>query len=82
MNQPDINITQKVQELSLESLQNNDPTGWFDRLYGEANGDTTQVPWARMTAHPCLQNWLETWRGDIKIYKLDLIRDIARRPRR
>lgn len=53
-------IQQKVKSLATEALQKSDPSGWFDVLYSQANGDTSQVPWARLTIHPYLQDWLDT----------------------
>ena len=32
---------------------------WFEPLYAEANGDTTQIPWALPGAVPYLTNWLK-----------------------
>ena len=34
------------------------PSGWFEPLYQEAQGDSVQVPWAQMQANPYLQDWL------------------------
>lgn len=31
---------------------------WFEPLYAQANGDTTQVPWSLPTAAPYLTHWL------------------------
>lgn len=50
-------IQQKIKTLATESQKSN-PTGWFDILYSEAEGDATQIPWARLTTHPYLQDWL------------------------
>ena len=35
------------------------PSGWFEPLYQEAQGDSTQVPWAQMQANPYLPDWLQ-----------------------
>ncbi len=51
-------IQQKVKKLATES-QKADPTAWFDILYSEAEGDAAQIPWARLTTHPYLQDWLD-----------------------
>ncbi|MCL2926116.1 MAG: class I SAM-dependent methyltransferase [Trichodesmium sp. MAG_R04] len=50
-------IQQKVKKLATESQKAN-PTAWFDVLYSEAQGDAGQIPWARLTTHPYLQEWL------------------------
>ena len=54
-------IQQKVKSLATNSIERQDPTGWFEPLYAEAQGDTAQVPWAKNQAHPYLQQWLETY---------------------
>ncbi|MGD1804912.1 class I SAM-dependent methyltransferase [Dapis sp. BLCC M126] len=51
-------IQQKVKKLATESQKAN-PTAWFDILYSEAEGDAGQIPWARLTTHPYLQEWLD-----------------------
>jgi 2-polyprenyl-3-methyl-5-hydroxy-6-metoxy-1,4-benzoquinol methylase len=51
-------IQQKVKKLETESRKTN-PTAWFDVLYSEAQGDAGQIPWARLTTHPYLQEWLD-----------------------
>jgi 2-polyprenyl-3-methyl-5-hydroxy-6-metoxy-1,4-benzoquinol methylase len=52
-------MQQRVKSLATESLRQSDPTGWFEVLYTEANGNSEQVPWANLTTHPYLQDWLE-----------------------
>ncbi|GAA6620692.1 class I SAM-dependent methyltransferase [Scytonema sp. NUACC26] len=52
-------LRQKVKRLATQSLRQSDPDGWFEILYTEANGDSKQVPWAKMTPHPYLENWLQ-----------------------
>jgi 2-polyprenyl-3-methyl-5-hydroxy-6-metoxy-1,4-benzoquinol methylase len=53
-------VRQKARKLATESLQKSEPSAWFDRLYTQANQDATQVPWAKLTAHPYLQHWLDS----------------------
>ncbi|MBE9003431.1 class I SAM-dependent methyltransferase, partial [Nostoc sp. LEGE 12447] len=38
--------------------QKSEPSAWFEVLYAEAQGDTTQIPWAKLAPHPYLQDWL------------------------
>ncbi|NES42852.1 class I SAM-dependent methyltransferase [Moorena sp. SIO2C4] len=52
-------LQQKVKLLALESIRQDNPSQWFEVLYSEANGDSGQIPWARLTTHPYLQDWLE-----------------------
>ncbi|KKD38203.1 MAG: methyltransferase domain-containing protein [Limnoraphis robusta] len=54
-------LRNKIVSLATESLKNNDATGWFETVYTDAEGDTSQVPWARSQPHPYLQDWLEKY---------------------
>ncbi len=54
-------LRDKVQSLANAALRQSDPSGWFETLYTEANGDVSQVPWARLTTHPYLQEWLDNY---------------------
>jgi len=36
-----------------------DPTGWFDRIYKDADGDHTAVFWADLEPNPYLLKWLD-----------------------
>ena len=57
--QPQI-LQQKVKTLATDSIDRQDPSGWFEPLYADAQGNTAQVPWAKNQAHPYLQQWLKT----------------------
>ncbi|MEY4520365.1 MAG: hypothetical protein RLZZ499_2965 [Cyanobacteriota bacterium] len=46
--------------MANNSVDPQNPTGWFEPLYAEAKGDTALVPWAKNQAHPYLQQWLNT----------------------
>ncbi|MBD2578955.1 class I SAM-dependent methyltransferase [Oscillatoria sp. FACHB-1406] len=59
MSEPSELPRQKVQRLAAEAIARSDPSGWFEVMYAEAEGDPQQVPWARLTPHPTLQEWLE-----------------------
>lgn len=39
--------------------EKDDPTGWFDSIYKNANGDYTKVFWADLEPSPYLVSWLE-----------------------
>ncbi|MEV4544235.1 class I SAM-dependent methyltransferase [Micromonospora echinaurantiaca] len=43
--------------LSAESLAAGDPTGWFERLYTEAERGDAVVPWDRDAPHRLLAGW-------------------------
>lgn len=38
---------------------NDDPIGWFDSIYTDAEGDYKRVFWADLEPGPCLLEWLE-----------------------
>lgn len=42
-----------------------DPTGWFDPLYAEAGRDASRVPWARLSPHPFVVDWLDRLEGGV-----------------
>ncbi|MEU8300298.1 class I SAM-dependent methyltransferase [Micromonospora sp. NPDC048909] len=44
--------------LSAESLAAGDPTGWFERLYTEAERGESAVPWDRGSPHGLLVEWV------------------------
>jgi 2-polyprenyl-3-methyl-5-hydroxy-6-metoxy-1,4-benzoquinol methylase len=52
-------LRKKVQGLAQESIRQNHPSAWFDTIYSEAQGDTSQVPWAKLTPHSALEDWLD-----------------------
>ncbi|TCO20500.1 methyltransferase family protein [Kribbella steppae] len=45
--------------IARESLDQDDPTGWFERLYSAASEGDAVVPWDRGAAHPLLAEWVE-----------------------
>ncbi|MBW3662075.1 MAG: class I SAM-dependent methyltransferase [Actinobacteria bacterium] len=47
----------------LAAARRGDPA-WFERLYAEAAGDPGRIPWASLTPHPYLSNWLRTADGE------------------
>jgi len=57
--QPSENQPQ-VKQLAKQALAESQPTAWFDQVYVQAQGDATKVPWAKLTPHPYLQDWLNT----------------------
>ena len=52
-------IRRKVNLLAAEALAKSEPSAWFETLYAKAGGDAQQVPWAKLTLHPYLQDWLD-----------------------
>ncbi|GAA0950022.1 class I SAM-dependent methyltransferase [Virgisporangium aurantiacum] len=51
----------RARGLAAESLASDDPTGWFERLYGD--GDLT-VPWHQDGPDPHLKGWAEAKKLD------------------
>jgi 2-polyprenyl-3-methyl-5-hydroxy-6-metoxy-1,4-benzoquinol methylase len=43
-----------------EYQERNDPLGWFDSIYIDANGDHNAVFWADLEPNPYLLQWLES----------------------
>ena len=49
-----------VKSMANNSIDKQDPSGWFEPLYAAAEGNTAQVPWAKNQAHLfILQQWLQ-----------------------
>jgi hypothetical protein len=48
------NLQLHVQQLANEALQKAEPSTWFEVLYAQAQGDTTQIPWVKLSPHPYL----------------------------
>jgi SAM-dependent methyltransferase len=53
-----------TRRLAHESLAEDDPTGWFERLYSAAQDGEAVVPWDRGAAHQLLIDWIETAKPD------------------
>ena len=47
----------RVRRLAQRALEAGDVTSWFDRLYVEAAGDATAVPWADLVPNPAFAEW-------------------------
>jgi len=52
-----MNSERDADRLAAASLAEGDPTGWFDRLYHEAEQGTAEIPWDRPTPTPQLAAW-------------------------
>jgi len=52
------NLQLHVQQLATEAIDKSEPSAWFEVLYAEAKGDTAKIPWAKLTSHPYLHDWL------------------------
>jgi SAM-dependent methyltransferase len=53
------NSRSRVRELSQTSYQQGDYTGWFEKLYAEADGNTDAIPWADRELNYWLSDWIE-----------------------
>jgi SAM-dependent methyltransferase len=47
----------RVRALAEEALAAGDPVAWFERLYREAGGDPSRIPWADLVADDRLLEW-------------------------
>lgn len=56
---------EKYKEMVRDHQERDDPFGWFDSIYSDAEGDHTAVFWADLAPNPYLLEWLEenseTW---------------------
>jgi SAM-dependent methyltransferase len=50
----------RVYQLSAEAYAQGDYTGWFEKLYAEAQGDLDAIPWADRGVNPWLVDWIKT----------------------
>ena len=57
-----------VQWHAEEHLRRNDPFGWCEKVYHDAQGDELQVPWASLEPNPHLVRWFREagWDGNGK----------------
>lgn len=61
LDKPAQKLRKKIKNLSQQSISQQDPSGWFEPLYAQAQGNSQGVPWAKNQAHPYLQDWLNTY---------------------
>jgi SAM-dependent methyltransferase len=47
-----------ARELANQHLAQNDPLGWFEKLYALADSNPTLIPWADLAPNPNLLSWL------------------------
>ncbi|RZU10312.1 methyltransferase family protein [Kribbella rubisoli] len=50
--------------IARESIDRDDPTGWFEHLYAAAAEGAAVVPWDRGTAHQLLTDWVNESKPD------------------
>ena len=49
----------KARQLAQEFAQRGDATGWFERLYSQAQGNEQAIHWADQETNPNLVRWLD-----------------------
>ncbi len=49
----------QARQLAQEFVQRGDATGWFERLYAQAQGNERAIYWAKMVSNPNLVQWLD-----------------------
>jgi len=47
----------RVRAAAQEAIRNGEPLAWYDRVYAEAAGETSAVPWADLVPNPALVAW-------------------------
>lgn len=50
---------ERTEKIAREFYAKGDATGWFDKLYQEADGNAEKIPWADLEANPHFVAWLE-----------------------
>lgn len=55
---------ERAREIARDALAHGDALGWFEKLYAEARGDESRIPWADLEGHPLLVEWLARERVD------------------
>ncbi len=53
---------QEDRNLAEQFIESGDPTGWFEQLYANAQGDETRVPWENGAPHPTFVEWRDRTR--------------------
>ncbi len=64
------NYRSRVYELSTEAYNRGDYTGWFEKLYAEAQGDLDAIPWADRGVSHWLANWIEKSQSNLQDRRL------------
>ena len=54
----------RARQLAAEAVAQGDATGWFEKLYGEAEARVSVVPWADGEVNPHLVEWVASRPGD------------------
>tara|TARA_Y100001970_G_scaffold170991_1_gene209053 strand:- start:14933 stop:15607 length:675 start_codon:yes stop_codon:yes gene_type:complete len=53
-------VRARLLKLSEAAEEEGEPLRWFEELYGGANRDPSEIPWARMEPHPKMVRWIST----------------------
>lgn len=48
----------RFKQLAATSIEQGNPTGWFEELYRSADGETDAIPWAHLIPNSLLIEWL------------------------
>jgi len=52
-------VRENATKLATEFIEKGDPTGWFDALYAEAEGDNEHIPWADLEPNRFFVRWTQ-----------------------
>ena len=51
-------VRERLLKLSEAAEADGEPLRWFEEMYGGANRDSDEIPWARMEPHPKMVEWV------------------------
>jgi len=57
---------ERTRQLQSEFDARQDPLGWFEALYREANGDASAIPWADLQDNPLFVEWRDRRALDLR----------------
>ena len=55
---PQSELRNRILQLVQEAQGQNNPSTWFDQVYEQAQGDTSQIPWSTFQGYPLVESWL------------------------
>jgi len=59
MQENNFDAREQTKRLAEKFILENNPTGWFEALYKEAEGDNEKIPWADLEPNRFLRAWAE-----------------------
>ena len=59
MEQPEFDIRENARKIAAAYAEKGDPTGWFEALYREADGNNEHISWADLEPNRFFREWAE-----------------------